>query len=175
MTGAPQAETLFTPSDATPMSTDESTVKPWRDARRCLETAPKIWLSTARSDGRPHVMPVMAVWVRDAPYLTTRPTSRKGRNLIADPRCVITVSCDDLDLVVEGIARHTTDDDEIRSVSSAFLSKYAWEFTVGDGVVRDDGLPGAPEYFFFSITPTRAFGYGADGLTATRWRFTEEP
>lgn len=45
------------------------------------------------------------------------------------------------------------------------------EAGVGQGGVYDDGSPGSPECVFYRITPARAYGYGADGLTATRWRF----
>lgn len=55
---------------------------------------------------------------------------------------------------------------------AAFLEKYEWEFTVRDGVARDHSHPAAPETAFFQVDPTRAFGYGQVGLTATRWRFT---
>jgi pyridoxine/pyridoxamine 5'-phosphate oxidase len=96
----PTAELLFREEDATAISTDEATVKPWSHARACLESAPKIWLYTVRPDGRPHVMPVLLVWVDDAPRFTTRPTSRKGRNLARNSQCVLTVASEDLDLVV---------------------------------------------------------------------------
>jgi len=170
---APTAEPLFSEADATPMSTDEASVKPWSQARACLEAAPKIWLTTVRPDGRPHVMPLLVVWVGETPCFTTRPTSRKGRNLAGDPRCVVTASGDDLDLVVEGTATRATDEPEMHEIAGALLDKYGWEFTIRDGVIRDHSLPGAPEYAFYRVTPTRAFGYGADGLTATRWRFPQ--
>ncbi|GLW08983.1 pyridoxamine 5'-phosphate oxidase [Microtetraspora sp. NBRC 13810] len=167
----PVAEPLFDEVDATPMSTDEATVKPWSQARACLELAPKMWLSTVRPDGRPHAMPVTPVWVGDAPYFTTRPASRKGRNLIRNPNCVVSVGDESLDLVIEGRATRIYDEDRLRRVAQAFAAKFEWLFTLRDGRVYDDDLPGSPEYAFYRITPRRAFGYGADGLTATRWRF----
>jgi hypothetical protein len=47
------------------------------------------------------VMPVLLVWVDDAPRFTTRPTSRKGRSLDRNSQCVLTVAGEDLDLVVK--------------------------------------------------------------------------
>jgi pyridoxine/pyridoxamine 5'-phosphate oxidase len=126
-TAMPIAELLFHEEDATAISTDEATVKPWNQARACLESAPKIWLSTVRPDGRPHVMPVLVVWVDDAPRFTTRPTSRKGRNLARSPRCVLSVAGEDLDLVVEGNAIRLEDHAELRRVAAANESKYGWE------------------------------------------------
>ncbi|MDF2704471.1 pyridoxamine 5'-phosphate oxidase family protein [Nonomuraea muscovyensis] len=173
MTGpTPLAELLFGEADATPMSTDATTVKPWSQARACLDAAPKAWLSTVRPDGRPHTMPVMPVWADGAPCLATRPASRKGRNLAGNPHTVLAVSGADLDLALEGIATRLRDPGPLREVAGAFLAKYGWRFEIRDGAVFDDGLPGSPEYAFYRVTPVRAYGYGADGLTATRWRFS---
>lgn len=167
----PVAELLFRDEDATPMSTDEATVKPWSQARSCLQSAPKLWLSTVQPDAAPHVMPVLVVCVDDAPCFTTRPTSRKARNLARNVHCVLTASSEDLDLVIEGNAAQVADEPELLRVAAAFRDKYEWDLTVRGGMVHDHSLPGSPEYGFYHVSPTRAFGYGADGLTATRWRF----
>jgi hypothetical protein len=172
MTGAtPVAELLFSEEDATPISTDQATVKPWSQARACLESAPKAWLSTVRPEGRPHATPVMPVWVDEAPWFTIRPTSRKAQNLVHNSRCVLTVASEDLDLVVEGEADGAHDEARLRRVADAFKAKYQWELALRDGRVYDNGLPGSPEYAFYQVAPTRGYGYGPDGLTATRWRF----
>ncbi|GII79750.1 pyridoxamine 5'-phosphate oxidase [Sphaerisporangium rufum] len=167
----PVAEPLFRPQDAVPMSTDPATVKPWAEAEAVLRGAPKVWLSTVRPGGRPHAAPVMFAWAGGAICVASRPGSRKGRNLAADGRCVITVSGDTLDLVVEGDAGRVTDPAGQREIIAAIQEKYGWPLTMRDGSVHDDGLPGGPEYGCYRITPVRAFGYGPDGLTATRWRF----
>jgi hypothetical protein len=172
VTGTPVAELLFARKDATPFSADPSTIKPWAHAIACLETAPKAWLSTVRSDGYPHAMPVLLVLVDGVPCVTTRPASRKGRNLARNPHCVITLGDADLDLVVDGKATRVHDEAGLRQVADAFAAKYGWEFAIRNGKVHDNSLPGSPEYGFYRITPIRAFGYGADGLTATRWRFS---
>ncbi len=171
MANLPTARLLFGADDATPMSTDESTLKDWSDAESQLRAAPKIWLATVRPDGRPHAMPVLVVWAEGAPCIATRPGSRKADNLAANPACVLTVAGDDLDLVVEGIAIGVEDPLADERIAAAFLAKYEWGLSVRDGGVFDDGLPGSPRYGFYRITPVRAFGYGPDGLTATRWQF----
>ncbi|WP_329089503.1 MULTISPECIES: pyridoxamine 5'-phosphate oxidase family protein [unclassified Streptosporangium] len=167
----PVAELLFSEADATPISTDEATIKPWDEARACLESAPKAWLSTVRPDGRAHAMPVLLVWAGGTPWIPTRPRSRKAKNLAVNSHCVLTVAGESLDLVVEGNATRARDEDELRRVADAFKAKYRWELAVRDGSVYEDSLPGSPEYGFYQVTPTRAFGYGPDGMTATRWRF----
>ena len=138
---------------------------------RASRGAGQDWLATARPYGRPHVMPVLAVWMDGALYVSTRPSSRKGKNLAHDPHCVITFATDDLDVVVEGEAAKVTGDAKVDRVADAFASKYEWHFAVRDGVAYDESLPGPLVYGFYEVKPTRAFGYGADGMTATRWRF----
>jgi Pyridoxamine 5'-phosphate oxidase len=171
MPAVPTARLLFGADDATPMSTDESTLKEWSDAESQLRAAPKVWLSTGRPDGRPHAMPVLVVWAEGLPCITTRPGSLKARNLAANPACVVTVGGDDLDLVVEGVATRVEDRLANERIAAAFLAKYQWNLSVRDAGVYDDSLPGSPQYGFYRITPVRAFGYGPDGLTATRWQF----
>ncbi len=35
----------------------------WDEARRALESAELAWITTVRADGRPHVTPLVAVWL----------------------------------------------------------------------------------------------------------------
>jgi hypothetical protein len=170
-TTVPIAELLFSDSDAVSISTDESTVKSWDQARACIETAAKAWLSTVRPNGRPHNAPLMPVWVDDVPWFTARPTTVKARNIEENACCVLTASDPTLDLVIEGTAQRERDEVRIEDVAAAFQAKYGWKFTLRDGSAFEESLPGSPEYAFYRVIPRRAFGYGADGQTATRWRF----
>ena len=63
------------------------------------------WLATVRSDGAPHLMPIIAFWIDGAFHFLVGPSTRKGRNLAADERCVIgtgNLTTPSLDLIVEG-------------------------------------------------------------------------
>jgi hypothetical protein len=168
---SPTTEFVFRPEDATPMSTDEADLMPWPAAAEQLAAVPKYWLATGRADGRPHVMPVLGVWLGDTLAVSSRPGSVKGRNLLRDGRCAVTAATDLGDLVLEGAAAHVTELARQRELAAAFAAKYDWRFALRDGRAYDDSLPGSPEYAFFEITPAKAFGYGPDGMTATRWRF----
>lgn len=171
MTTTPIPELLFQPSDATPVSSDSATLKPWSLATARLETAPKVWLQTVRPDGRPHAMPVLFVWADGVGYVASRPGTRKSRNIEANPHATVTVAAEDVDLVLETTSSRVRSSSELDRVASLFEAKYGWVFSVRDGSSYDDSLPGSPEYGFYRFTPTRAYGYGPDGLTATRWRF----
>ena len=58
-------------------------------------------------DGRPHVTPLIAIWLDDSLYFCTGATERKAKNLARNPHYVITTGCnrlEGLDIVVEGDA-----------------------------------------------------------------------
>src|ERR1700729_1004404 len=50
------------------------------------------WLCTVNEDGSPHVTAVGALWVDDAFWFQTGAGTRKGRNVVRDPRCSVAVS-----------------------------------------------------------------------------------
>jgi nitroimidazol reductase NimA-like FMN-containing flavoprotein (pyridoxamine 5'-phosphate oxidase superfamily) len=95
-------------------SDPDATATPWAEARSQLEDAEIFWLSTVRPDGRPHVTPLIAVWLQDSLWFVTGPTERKAMNLAENPRCVLTTGCNNLseglDVVVEGEAVRVVDD-----------------------------------------------------------------
>ena len=43
----------------------------WEETRRMLEEAQLSWICTVRADGRPHLTPLVAVWLDGALYFTT--------------------------------------------------------------------------------------------------------
>jgi len=51
----------------------------WEETRRALEDAQLFWISTVRADGRPHVTPLVAVWLDDAIYFATGSAEQKPR------------------------------------------------------------------------------------------------
>ena len=83
--------------------------------------------------GRPHVRPVLAVWVDGALYSTSTRASRKGRNLAADPRCAVTARTDNMDVVLEGNATQVTEEAALQHVAEAYRTKYDWPVTVTGG------------------------------------------
>ena len=43
----------------------------WEDSRKVLEDAELFWIATVREDGRPHVTPLVAVWMDGALFFST--------------------------------------------------------------------------------------------------------
>ncbi|MBA2277843.1 MAG: pyridoxamine 5'-phosphate oxidase family protein [Chloroflexia bacterium] len=163
------------PITAQSISAYDETVTSWAEARQGLAEARTYWLATVRPDGQPHVRPHLAVWVDDALYFSSSPTSRKGKNLDHDAHCSVPTHSRGLDLVVEGTAVRVTDEASLQRVADAYAAKYEWPVTVRDGAfVAEYGAPtaGPPPYHVFEVTPSTIFGFGEG--PATRWRFAPE-
>jgi nitroimidazol reductase NimA-like FMN-containing flavoprotein (pyridoxamine 5'-phosphate oxidase superfamily) len=43
----------------------------WEETHRVLETVELFWIATVRADGRPHVTPLIAVWLGGSLYFCT--------------------------------------------------------------------------------------------------------
>jgi nitroimidazol reductase NimA-like FMN-containing flavoprotein (pyridoxamine 5'-phosphate oxidase superfamily) len=154
-------------------SIDGAVATDWALARGRLEEAPLYWLTTVRPDGRPHVTPLLAVWLDGALYFCTGPEERKARNLAHNPHCVLITGCnaldEGLDLVVEGEAVLVRDDARLQRIADAIESKYGsgWHFDVRDGAFHHQ--PGTA--IVFEVAPSTAFGFGKGEYSQTRWRF----
>jgi PPOX class probable F420-dependent enzyme len=101
----------------------------WRWAAERLAQARNYWVSTTRPDGRPHPVPVWGLWHEDAFYFSSAPTSRKARNLEANPAVVVHLESGDEVVVLEGQARRETDEALLRRLSADYTSKYGFEVT----------------------------------------------
>jgi nitroimidazol reductase NimA-like FMN-containing flavoprotein (pyridoxamine 5'-phosphate oxidase superfamily) len=157
-------------------SSPGATATPWRDAVAHLERAAVFWLSTVRPEGRPHVTPLLAVWVDGALYFCTGADERKARNLAGNARCVLTTGTNTmneggLDMIVEGEAVQVSDEGRLRRVADAYEAKYGsdWRFDVRDGAFN--GAEGN-RALVFEVAPLAAFGFGKGPVfSQTRWRF----
>jgi hypothetical protein len=141
----------------------------WDWAERQLTLARNYWVVTASPPGRPHLMPVWGVWLAGALYFSTGERSRKARNLLRNPECVIAPEDATTPVVVEGRARRVTEAELLRRFVESYAHKYAWPMeATPEGVHDAEGNVGA----VFEVRPRVAFGIGTDFRgSATRWRF----
>ena len=157
-------------------SSPGTTALPWTDAEEQLRKADVFWLATVRPEGRPHVVPVLAVWLDGSLYFATGHGEQKVKNLATNSRVSVTTGRNDLsegfDVVVEGRAAEVTDDAELGRVVETYVAKYGegWRLPI-------------EHVFFFEVTPSKVFGFGRkDGrvgppsgrgemFNQTRWRF----
>jgi hypothetical protein len=174
------------PIEQTRIDTYDLDPIPWSRAREQLAGTPQpgrgagrdpgrtFWLATADPDGRPHATAVGALWVDDQVYFVSGPGTRKSRNLATDPRCVITVSLDDLDLVIEGSAERVTDGPTLDKLAGLYRDQ-GWPAEVsGDAFIAPYSAPsaGPPPWYVYVVRPVVAFGVGTtEPGGAMRWRF----
>jgi len=65
----------------------------WDQTRRALEAAELSWICTVRADDRPHVTPLVAVWLDGALHFSTGAGEQKAVNLRGNPHVVLTTGC----------------------------------------------------------------------------------
>lgn len=156
-------------------SSPAASAVPWAEAISMLEQAEMFWLSTVRPDGRPHVTPLIGVWLDGAMYFCTGADERKARNIEANAHCVLTTGCNTyghgLDLVIEGQAVRVRQHDQLQRIADAYEAKYGsdWHFDVQDESFK--GQEGNVA-LVYRVAPSTAFGFGkGDPFSQTRWRF----
>jgi hypothetical protein len=88
------------------------------------------WLSTVNQDGSPHVTAVGAMWMDGAFWFQTGARTRKHRNVARDPRCALSLSIREADVVIEGRAEKVTEPDALARIAKAWA---------------DDGWPAKPD------------------------------
>jgi general stress protein 26 len=147
----------------------------WQETLDVIQNAELFWISTVRADGRPHVTPVVAVWLDGALHFSTGYEEQKGVNLAANPHVVLTTGCNQwnagLDVVVEGDAIRVTDDARLRRLADAWKTKWdgSWQFDVQDGCFQH---PGGGLAVVFAVRPAKVFAHAkGEPFGATTHRF----
>ena len=156
-------------------SEPDASVTGWPETRRALERAELFWITTVRADGRPHVTPLVAVWVDGALYFCTGDTEQKAVNLRANRHVILTTGCNTwdrgLDVVVEGDAVRVTDQAVLGRVAAAWTRKWdgRWQYEVGEGgFVHPDGFAGVQ---VFAVSPAKVLAFNKGTFSHTRHRF----
>ena len=134
------------------------------------------WLATINEDGSPHVTAVGAVWLDGTYWFQTGSGTRKSRNVERDPRCTVSASIRDADVVVEGDAKRVTDPDQVARAAKAWADG-GWPAEPdesGTGITAPFNAPsqGPPPWNVYRIEPRSAtvvMGIEPGGLT--RFRF----
>jgi hypothetical protein len=134
------------------------------------------WLATINEDGSPHVTAVGALWLDGAFWFQTGAGTKKCRNVERDPRCSVSQSILDADVVVEGDAARVLDPEQVARAASAWADG-GWPAepdVSGSGITAPFNAPsqGPPPWNVYRITPRSAtvtLGVEPGGLT--RFRF----
>jgi hypothetical protein len=117
------------------------------------------WIATIDADGSPNVNGIGSLWLDGAFIFETGRTSRKGRNIERDPRCTISLSLEDFDLVVEGEAELVTDKALVLEVARLYAED--WPCRVdesGIALTADFSAPsaGPPPWHVYRVVPQTA-------------------
>jgi general stress protein 26 len=127
----------------------------WEWAEERLAASRNYWIVTSDAEGEPSAAPVWGVWADGAVYFGTNPRSRKGKNLLRDPRVVVHLESGDEVVILHGeVEIHEVDD----SILDAYEAKYGYR---------------PPGTKLFRLRPRRALAWlEADyPKTATRFDF----
>jgi PPOX class probable F420-dependent enzyme len=97
---------------------------PWSWAVERLADARNYWVATTRPGGRPHAVPVWALWLDDALWFSTGRSSRKARNLAASPAVVVHLESGDDVVILEGEIDDVRDLEMRTRFAEAYAAKY---------------------------------------------------
>jgi general stress protein 26 len=155
-------------------SDPEAKATNWDDARGTLEMAELFWLATVRADGRPHMTPLVAVWLDDVLHFCTGESEQKAINLRHNPNVILMTGCNQwdsgLDVVVEGRTARVTDQNTLERLAEAWTHKWdgSWNYELGpEGFKSDDG----GRILVFSVRLDKVFAFGKGNFTQTRHTF----
>lgn len=146
----------------------------WDETRQTLEAAELFWISTVRQDGRPHVAPLVAVWLDEAIHFCTGPDEQKAKNLAHNRHVILMTGCNQwdsgLDVVIEGDADRVMERDRLERLAEAWANKWdgRWRFEAGEGAFQhSDG----GQALVFAVAPTKVFVFGKGPFSQTRHQF----
>lgn len=154
-------------------SDPDATARSWADTVRVLETAELFWVTTVRTDGRPHVTPLVAVWLDGRIHFTTGAEEQKTVNLRSNPHTILSTGSNEwdrgLDVVVEGDAIAVTDDQQLRRLADAWRKKWdgRWQFEARGGRFHHE----AGDALVFAVAPTKVLAFGKGTFSHTRHQF----
>jgi hypothetical protein len=133
-----------------------------------------IFLGTVRPDGRPHSAGIGAAWHDGDAYFVSGPSTRKSRNVEANPACTISARLATIDLVLEGEARRVVDPATLETLAGVYR-EVGWPVEVeGDAFTAPYSAPsaGPPPWHVYHVRIHTAFAVAsAEPHGATRWRF----
>ena len=146
----------------------------WRQVSDALAGAELYWLTTIRTDGRPHITPLVGAWVDDGFVFCTGPEEQKARNLEHGAAVAVTTGVntwkDGLDVVVEGNAQRLTGVQNLSPLADAIREKYhgEWDFTPDDAGF---GHSAGGLAHVFRVAPTKVIAFAKSPHGQTTFRF----
>lgn len=147
----------------------------WDETRAAIEAAEIFWICTVRADGRPHVTPLVAIWLDDAIHFCTGDGEQKYLNLTENPHVILMTGCDQwdrgLDVVVEGDAVQVTDEGTLKRLAELWTTKWdgRWQFGAHSG--RFHHPVGGGTAVVYAVRPAKVLAFAKGNFSHTRHRF----
>jgi general stress protein 26 len=142
---------------------------PWSWAEERLRASHDYWVASVWPDGRPHLMPVWAIWHDESLWFSSSKASRKATNLAASPRCTIATDNALEPVIVEGDAQVVSDHPTLQTVLDLENAKYHTDYSIE---LLDPAVN-----VCLRVRPLWAFGLTEADFTGspTRWVFSPQP
>jgi general stress protein 26 len=150
----------------------------WLETVKILEESDMFWVTTVRGDGRPHVVPLVAVWTEDALHFCTGENEQKAVNLTHNQHVVVTTGSngwqDGVDVVVEGLATQVVDKPTLERLAAVWLTKWdgRWQYVAGEDCFHhpDDDSDPPTKVNVYTVTPSKIFCFSKGSFGQTRYR-----
>ncbi len=136
---------------------------PWSHVQQRMSESRAYWVCTVSPDGRPHATPVDGLWLDDELYFGGDPSTKRNRNLAANPAlCVHLESGFDV-VILHG------DVQERKGIDRALAEQLA------DASMKKYGYAPRPEDYQSGgvqvVRPRVVFAWKAFPKDVTRWEF----
>ncbi len=102
---------------------------PWGYIEQRLTAAKNYWICSVRPNGKPHAIPVWAVWVDGCIYFDGSPETRHAQNIARNPNVAVHLESGDDVLIVEGTVQilKTAAPGLGKKLAQAYTTKYVDE------------------------------------------------
>jgi Pyridoxamine 5'-phosphate oxidase len=174
MSAQPVDGSTLPQTSLSPFSSPDASPTPWEATEWALRRIQKYQLCTVRTDGRPHVTPLLAIWALGAMWFTTGDNEQKANNLTANQHCALiagTSTLTGMGYVIEGTASLVTDQASREAAATAFEQAYGWHLTREDGTWYrlGDGVR-AGKAQLYRVQPDKGFAFAA-GRESSQTRY----
>jgi nitroimidazol reductase NimA-like FMN-containing flavoprotein (pyridoxamine 5'-phosphate oxidase superfamily) len=150
----------------------------WDETLQALAQAELFWVTTVRSDGRPHTTPLVAIWSDGALHFCTGVGEQKEINLRTNRQVVLMTGRNDwdhgLDVVVEGKAEPVEDRGRLERAAVMWTTKWdgQWNYVVTNTGFEHPNDPDHNPILVFAVRPERVLAFGKGHFSHTSHRFS---
>ena len=122
------------------------------------------WVTSVRSDQRPHAVPVWGVYLNQIIHFGSSRTAQKTNNLLNNPAISLHLESGDDVVIIEGTAKVVTDPEDLKQIAIVYHQKYPGydpELTFDENTV------------IFAVLPHKVFAWTEQDFVknATCWVF----